>query len=654
MKQRIGQIWRNGFAAYLLLAGLGSLFLWIAALRVVNPAVQKANEQVLLHGARTLAHDIESAKGRNLDARLQRWSGTAGQWVVVVRRSVVASDDRAGRGATASLGSGSPTPTGTRAPPSVERWSGSTDSSTSGLARASTPGSADVSSSPRSVVAPLYLVASSSKALAKGPLRRSGRDVASRRLAKAMYDRSTSAWAARFSKTPFVWWSSRPGHSERVGCAIVLSVPGWQSAGASDAILLLQAKPAVGGYVWPSGLWLLILILPGLALIAWLWKPRGRQEVGTWAAGLLFWLGTSLWFSGVARSALHPAQHWSTAHLLGQGAAHLFAGWTLVVVVLLLVVTLLVLVGRHLGWGRRTSRNFREHHVAYLYVTPAVLGMLVLVLVPFIFGLTLGFFNHCEGKFQFVGLHNFIEILSGGGAPLTHPINFYFTLGVTILWTTVNVMLHTSIGLALALLLRDPLLRFKGIYRMLLIIPWAIPNYITALMWKGMFHQQYGAVNQVLRLIGLSPVSWFSSFWTAFTANVVTNTWLGFPFMMVVCLGALQSIPRDLYEAAEVDGAGKWTMFRTITWPLIQPALLPAVILGSIWTFNMFNVIYLVSGGEPGGSTDILITEAYRWAFIRYERYGLAAAYATLIFVILIGYTYLTSRVTRKAREGAS
>ena len=293
----------------------------------------------------------------------------------------------------------------------------------------------------------------------------------------------------------------------------------------------------------------------------------------------------------------------------------------------------------------------KTHRVAYLYIFPAAAGMIVLVLVPFVIGLGLGFFNHCEGQFQFVGIRNFTDILSGGGAPLSHPLNFYFTLGVTILWTSLNVFLHLAIGLGLALLLRDPALKMKGVYRVLLIIPWAVPNYITALMWKGMFHQQYGAVNMFLDLFGISGVSWFSSFWTAFSANVITNTWLGFPFMMVVCLGALQSIPGDLYEAAQVDGAGRWKTFTTITLPLLRPALMPAVILGSIWTFNMFNIIYLVSSGEPGGATDILITEAYRWAFLRYERYGLAAAYATLIFVILLGYTYMTNRVSRSAKD---
>ena len=160
-----------------------------------------------------------------------------------------------------------------------------------------------------------------------------------------------------------------------------------------------------------------------------------------------------------------------------------------------------------------------------------------------------------------------------------------------------------------------------------------------------MFHTQFGAINGLLSLGGVEPVSWFGSFSAAFAANLATNTWLGFPFMMVVTLGALQSIPRDLEAAAEVDGASAWQRFRHITLPLLRPALLPAVILGSVWTFNMFNIIYLVSGGEPDGGTEILISEAYRWAFTRQHQYGYAAAYAVLIFGVLILYSRWTNRV---------
>ena len=208
------------------------------------------------------------------------------------------------------------------------------------------------------------------------------------------------------------------------------------------------------------------------------------------------------------------------------------------------------------------------------------------------------------------------------------------------------MVLHVSIGLFLAILLKEPLLKFRGVYRVLLIVPWAVPNYITALMWKGMFHQQFGAINAILGHLGIEPVSWFTQWSTSFAANVITNTWLGFPFMMVVSLGALQSIPTDLYEAAEVDGASKWTQFTRITLPLLKPALLPAVILGSVWTFNMFNIIYLVSGGEPGGGTDILVSEAFRWAFQRNEQYGFAAAYSVLIFFVLFAWSQVTKRLS--------
>jgi arabinogalactan oligomer / maltooligosaccharide transport system permease protein len=306
------------------------------------------------------------------------------------------------------------------------------------------------------------------------------------------------------------------------------------------------------------------------------------------------------------------------------------------------------------AWQRRstpTSRvpfaqRYPEATRGLTYVAPAALGITVLIVIPFAVGISLAFFHHEAGEYTFVGLSNFIDILTSKGYRVTEPLSFWFTLVVTVAWTFVNVALHVSIGLALAILLKDPLLKLRGVYRVLLIVPWAVPNYITALMWKGMFHRQFGAINGLLAALGLEPVSWFTQFSTSFAANVITNTWLGFPFMMVVSLGALQSIPQDLYEAAEVDGASKWTQFRRITLPLLKPALLPSVILGSVWTFNMFNIIYLVSGGEPGGATDILVSEAYRWAFQRNEQYGFAAAYSVLIFFVLLGWTRLTRRLT--------
>ncbi len=328
---------------------------------------------------------------------------------------------------------------------------------------------------------------------------------------------------------------------------------------------------------------------------------------------------------------------------------YIWSGMTMAMVVV--GCTMLVAWADWRGSLSRAGREFRKGGIAYAFLTPTAAAMLVLVGIPFVVGLGLGFYNNNHGEWTFVGIDNFVQILSGDGRSLSDPLNFWFTLGVTVAWTAVNVVLHVSIGVALALVLRQRWLRGRNAFRMLLILPWAIPNYFTALIWKGMFQFEYGAINSVLATVGLDKVNWFSEWSTSFASNVATNTWLGFPFMMVVALGALENIPSDMYEAAEVDGASPWQRFHHITIPHLMPAMLPALALGAIWTFNMFNVIYLVSDGRPGGGTDILVTEAYRWAFERGERYGLAAAYATIIFLILILWTVIGSRLTKKDAE---
>lgn len=290
-------------------------------------------------------------------------------------------------------------------------------------------------------------------------------------------------------------------------------------------------------------------------------------------------------------------------------------------------------------------RRVRANWPAYLYMAPAVIGMMVLIVVPFVVGSAVSLFAHRKGEFTFVGLTNFFNIITSADYGLNDPLSFYFTLLVTVVWTAINVFFHVTIGLGLAMLLREEWLKLRGVYRVLLIIPWAIPNYITALIWKGMFHKQFGSINAILGVFGVEPVSWFSQFSTAFAANLTTNIWLGFPFMMVMTLGALQAIPRDLEEAAEVDGASRWQRFQHVIFPLLKPALIPAIILGTVWTFNAFNIIYLVSAGQPDGATEILISEAYKWAFSRQQQYGYAAAYSVLIFLVLLGYSALTGQL---------
>ncbi len=323
------------------------------------------------------------------------------------------------------------------------------------------------------------------------------------------------------------------------------------------------------------------------------------------------------------------------------GEARGYQGFAAVVVVLLLALLAWAAIGVRRAGGLTTLMgDVRRGAVAYAYVAPAMVGTLVLVLFPFAVGVGMGFFRHAWGSYTFVGMENYASILTSADG------SFFRTLGVTVLWTASNVFLHVAIGVVLALILSQARLRFRAVYRVLFIIPWAMPSYITALIWKGMFHPEFGAVNA---LLGTQGFSWMNAFWSAFAANLITNTWLGFPFMMVTALGGLTAIPKDLYEAAALDGAGPWRRFTSITLPLLRPTLAPAIVLGTVWTFNMFNVIYLVSGGAPGGRTDILVTEAFRWAFERGQggAFGTAAAYSTLIFLMLLAYNTASKRVMR-------
>jgi len=311
------------------------------------------------------------------------------------------------------------------------------------------------------------------------------------------------------------------------------------------------------------------------------------------------------------------------------------------------------------GLALRAATALRDHAAAYAYVAPAMIGMLVLVFFPFFYGIGLSFtdttlFNEATPfRERWIGLDNFIAILTdfnvvtqGAEGTLFNYQNFYWTLMVTVAWTVTNVTVGVTFGFILAMALNTENLRGKWLYRILLILPWAIPNYITALVWRGMFHPQFGVINQFLQMAGMQPVAWFDGVLSSFMTGLVTNGWLSFPFMMVVILGALQSIPKDMYEAAEVEGASRWQQLRRITLPLLRPTLVPAIVLSVVWTFNMFNIIFLVSGGEPGGANEILITKAYKIAFEQYQ-YAYAAAYSTVIFAILLVYGYFQTRMTR-------
>lgn len=283
------------------------------------------------------------------------------------------------------------------------------------------------------------------------------------------------------------------------------------------------------------------------------------------------------------------------------------------------------------------TKNMAQKKYTHIwFLLPSILVLAFVVLYPLFYEFWISFrnvtlLNLKGGKYPFIGLDNYKLILSDP--------QFYSTLIRTVIWTAVNVSIHITAGMFLAILLNRKL-PGKALIRVLLILPWAVPQYIAALTWKGMFNVEYGVINIILtKIFGQSAaIPWLSDPKWSFIACIITNIWLGIPFMMMVSLGGLQSIPDEYYEAADVDGASGWDKFKNITLPLIKPVMTPAAVLGTVWTFNMINVIYIITSGAASEDAQILVTLVYKKAF-EYYRYGYSAALSVVIFLILMSFS---------------
>lgn len=231
----------------------------------------------------------------------------------------------------------------------------------------------------------------------------------------------------------------------------------------------------------------------------------------------------------------------------------------------------------------------------------------------------------------------------------------------TFEWAFLSVLTTFVLGLLLAVLLNDEKLRFKGLYRVLLIVPYAVPAVISALVWRGLLNTEVGLINNVIEAIIGVRVPWLQEPFWAKTALVLVNLWLGFPYMMLINLGSLQSIPSELYEAARVDGATGWQQFGHITLPLLLVSVAPLLVSSFAFNFNNFSVVYLVTKGRPAiagaqtpaGATDILISYTYRLAFESAggTDYGLASAVTILIFLIIATLSWANFRFTGALEE---
>ncbi len=256
-----------------------------------------------------------------------------------------------------------------------------------------------------------------------------------------------------------------------------------------------------------------------------------------------------------------------------------------------------------------------------------------------------------------VGWRHFSDLIRD---PLvTHP--FFRVFRWTFLFAGLSVATTFALGLFLALVMNDPTLRLKKTYRSMLIIPWAIPAFISILIWAGMFNTEVGIINRLLISLEIGRIPWFQEPFWAMAALVLVNLWLGFPYMMTISLGALQSIPSELYEAAIVDGATRWQRFRRITLPLLMVSLAPLLVGSFAFNFNNFTLIFLLTGGGPSvpgevgvaGATDILISYTYKLAFGggRGIQYGFAAAVSIVIALIIGAISLINFRLAGTFEE---
>ena len=250
-----------------------------------------------------------------------------------------------------------------------------------------------------------------------------------------------------------------------------------------------------------------------------------------------------------------------------------------------------------------------------------------------------------------VGFKNFVDVLTDSNLRAGFVKIFIWNF----VFAVVSVLSTFLLGMLLALLLNDEKLKGKSFYRSVLILPYALPGFVTALVWASMFNQEFGLINDVTGL----NVDWLGNAWAAKAAILITNLWLGFPYMFVVCTGALQSIPSDVKEAAKIDGAGPMRTLRSITMPLLLVAVGPLLIASFAFNFNNFGLIYLLTKGGPFdsgdtsiGSSDLLITYAYRLAFSGVNpNFGLAATISIFIFIIVALMSLQGFRRTKSLEE---
>lgn len=299
-----------------------------------------------------------------------------------------------------------------------------------------------------------------------------------------------------------------------------------------------------------------------------------------------------------------------------------------------------------------------KRRTVFLYLLPIIVTILLINMTPILYTLYLSLTNNTEfnQEYNFVALGNYFNLFNTTNSDL------FYVLGLTVLYVIVCVALFVLIGMVTAICLNHSKVKGRGIWMALLLIPWAAPAAITALIWKFLFNYDFGPINQIGRLIFGSHfgIPWLTNPVAAFIAVVIVNVWLSYPFFTVVILGALSSVPQELAEAGSVDGANAWQTFWQIKFPLLRPAITPVTILSAITTFQMFTTVYLITAGgpitnpdKPGATTFVMIYmyNQVLGASAANIHYGAIASFAITIFIILGALTFLARALGTRRSE---
>jgi arabinogalactan oligomer/maltooligosaccharide transport system permease protein len=309
---------------------------------------------------------------------------------------------------------------------------------------------------------------------------------------------------------------------------------------------------------------------------------------------------------------------------------------------------------------REQYKNLIDQGYPYLISGPSLFLLIFAVIFPILFSFSLAFTNYNlynsppANLFSWVGFQTFIQIFTVDIWRTT----FFDVMSWTIIWTLLATTLQVSVGIFLAVLVNQKDVKFKRLIRTVLVLPWAVPGFVTILIFAGLFNESFGVVNnELLAFFGVSPIAWMTNATWTRVALILMQGWLGFPYVFIVTTGVLQSIPEDLYEASIIDGASAFQKFRNITLPLILTAMSPIIITQYTFNFNNFNIIYLFNGGGPAmsgsnaGGTDILVSWIYSLTMSS-SQYALAAALTILLSIFVISIALWQFRRTKSFKGG--